>query len=197
MDPYSIGFYASIDYVSKYAQHGLFSDAHYTQRYVLERALGSEPAKRNQPKGVLYEFPSAARHRWAEWVSAATPFGEEARKVQRWLEDSYATEPKTATVSYTTNPAPAPGSPTGSPLPSHTSQERHPYASELDDGPIFSNLEEGGRAIQRCVLNIHLYCLGQLPDPKLSLVQRMANRANQENIKREWSFEHLGNGVRH
>ena len=191
MDPYSINFYTSIDYVPEYAQHGLFSDAHQTQRYVLERGMGSESAKRNVLQGVLYEFQSAGRHRWAEWVSAVTPFGEEARRLQRWLEDAYATEPKAAMVSYTTEPACVPGSPSGAPRPGFTTQERHQYASSFNDGPLFATVEDGGRSIQRCVLKVHMHCLEQLPKPKLSVPQRLANRLNREQIKESWAFDHL------
>ena len=65
-------------------------------RYVMAVAIQNYITSRHDfpdDRKILHEFRNASHHNWAEWVALVSPYGEDARKVQRWEDDSCSTEP--------------------------------------------------------------------------------------------------------
>ena len=55
-----------------------FPEAAMTQEYALRGA------RIDKLEEMMHEFRKAREDRWAEWVAARTPFGDEAKAIQEW-----------------------------------------------------------------------------------------------------------------
>jgi len=109
-----------IDECSYMETSPVYQQAALTQQYCLQFIT--------QDKELLHEFRAATRSGWAEWVSTITPYGDEARKVQAWENDSFAIK-----------------------------REGEYEKTRLADGPLFTSRAAGAQAVRDCVYKVHTY----------------------------------------